>query len=84
MTNNDMFFWLGSDGEATEVNQEAFNGLQAISKERDRRWKTIDTSAPKSYFFYGVIEDNDEADDLADGTLDEPTFNGLFGEDDDR
>lgn len=62
---NDMFFWLGEDGETILVDAESFAALQRGAKETSRRWREVDTRPVRSFYFYGVIEpvEADEAED---------------------
>ena len=64
---NDMYFWLGGDGEVDLVSSDAFAALQNGARERSRKWRELDTAPATSYYFYGVIEPIEDEDLEANG-----------------
>lgn len=60
---NDMYFWLGEDGETILVSEEDFAALQRGDREKTRKWRDVDTSPSKAYYFYGIIEPIEDDED---------------------
>ena len=59
---NNMYFWLGDDGEADLVGFETFEALQNSNRVQKQRWKDVRVEPAKTFFFYGIIEPIEDED----------------------
>ncbi len=60
---NDMYFWMGEDSDLNLVDAKTFDALQNSYRGTTKRWQEVDVNPQMTYFFYGILEPDDEQEE---------------------